>query len=85
MISIYFVHDVAGRLGVGFMTRDLMLSQICDTMLGFMHGRCPASVDIMKIELENSYANMLVDVRGKLTDADQQRLLAILQRHSNLK
>ena len=39
----------------------------------------------MKIELENSYANMLVDVRGKLTDADQQRLLAILQRHSNFK
>ena len=33
-----FVHDVAGRLGVGFMTRDLTLSQICDTMLGFITG-----------------------------------------------
>ena len=81
MSDLEFVQDVASRLGVGFMCRDLTLSQICTTMLGLMHGRVPASVEIMKVELEQSYANLLVDVRGKLARADEERLLAILQRH----
>ena len=80
--DLEFVQSIAARLGVSFMTRDLTLSQICDTMLGFMHGRCPASVQQMKAELESSYANLLVDVRGKLSDQDEERLLSILQRHS---
>ena len=80
MDDLAFCKDIAQRLGVGFMVRDLTLGQIKTTMLGFMHGKVPASVDAMRTELENSYASLLVDVEGKLSREDEERLLSILRR-----
>ena len=77
-----FVTSVADRFGVAFMVRDSSLSQVCTTLLGFMHGRCPETVEQMKAELQGSYANLLVDVNGKLTRAEEERLLGILRRQT---
>ena len=68
MSDLEFVQDVASRLGVGFMCRDLTLSQICTTMLSLMHGRVPASVEIMKVELEGP-----VEFHGNMVGTIMQR------------